>query len=332
MRNIAAPRLGDVCPFLELPAEVRNRIYEYALGGHNLHMFARDYENYWSRPDWAVTRYDYNNSENQAREPFYFQYSICQCPGSDAAMYERSLATEDVILAIRKSETNEPGQPRKSFFVRSYLTRHASCLDIRQWSYRKVPFRERPARLSMALLRTCKQIYNEACLVPYYDNTFSFASGKDLDVFVNAVLQPKQREVIQHLQYTVDELAAYHGRGSATRGLSLGIKPSVERKYIDNTILCGLKPSTVELLVGLESLDIALENVQWGCNRFDHRLPRFLKQGLTIRVLARDGVHEYDRHRDMAAKLEWGLAKSTADVKNDAEALKQLRAIHGESF
>jgi hypothetical protein len=43
VRESDAAKQRDACPFLELPAELRNRIYELALGGQNLHMFARDY-------------------------------------------------------------------------------------------------------------------------------------------------------------------------------------------------------------------------------------------------------------------------------------------------
>jgi hypothetical protein len=300
MRNLGVPRLGDVCPFLELPPEIRNRIYEYALGGQNLHIFALDYFSQ-SRPDWRVTPYYLNSSELQTREPFYFQYSICKCPGGDADAYETSLASRDDRSAYRESRRANPDLPLKSFIVHPYLRRHADCLQISQWFHRKTPFRERPVRLSMALLRTCKQVYNEACLVPYYDNTFSFSSGKDIDVFVNAVLQPKQRDVLQHLQYALDN-PRYR-----SEGLAYGFQLSTEKKYVDCRILDGLRPSTIKLLVGLQSLDVSLED-------HDHRrglhelVPRFVKEDLRIRVVVVDDVG-FDVRDRTAGKLELEFSK-----------------------
>lgn len=318
MRNIAAPRLGDVCPFLELPPEIRNRIYEYALGGHNLHMFALDY--FWSRPDWNVTRYNYTNSQYQTQDSFFFQYCICKCPGSDADQYEKSATPDEDVFAYNKSRYGSD-KPRKSYDTIYYLKRHAACLRINQWFYRKTPFRERPTRLNMALLRTCKQVYNEACLVPYYENTFSFSSGKDLDVFVNAVLQPKQREALQHVQYTVDNRLMERD----ARGFSIGIEPEDVKKYIDTRILSGLQQSTVDMLVGLQSLDIAMEDHVYTFG-FDENSPRFLNKNLSIRVVVRDGWNCFKRNRKAAIQSEFGLARSVVDVKDEHEASMQLSA------
>lgn len=175
----------------------------------------------------------------------------------------------------------------------------------------------------MALLRTCKQVYDEACLVPYYDNAFSFASGKDLDVFVNAVLQPKQHEALSHVRYTVDTRVMT----SDKRGFSIGIEPAyVMKKYVDNRILSGLQPSTVDLLVGLQSIDIALESDHHSY-RFDENLPRFLKMDISIRVVVGDGWHANGRQWGAAMKLQYGLSRSVADVRDEREASRQLQEI-----
>jgi hypothetical protein len=54
--------------------------------------------------------------------------------------------------------------------------------------------------LDIAFLRVCRQIYRETALIPYITNTFSFADGHALDLFVSKALISPQRKAIQHLQ------------------------------------------------------------------------------------------------------------------------------------
>lgn len=314
MRNLGAPRLGDACPFLELPPEVRNRIYEYALGGHNLHVFART-----GWPGWPARPYCHTEtlpgSEVIQQRCTFIQYALCKCPGSDEETYEKSA--------------------KESFFL-PYGERHTKCLDVGQWKYRKTPFRERPARLNVALLRTCKQVYNEACLIPYYDNTFSFGSGKDLDIFINAVLLPKQRSAIQHLQYTLDAREARNAP-LHTR-FALGFENQCkEEKFRDRKILEGLQQRTVDLLIGLKSLDITLDRgdrwASFDLVRDFNLLPRFLNPEIKVRVVVSETEKEvfyyeekylYSVDRDTAEPIQFALTRSAEDVKDEIDARNQL--------
>lgn len=74
-------------------------------------MFALDYTNYISRPDWEVTRYDYTNNERQTQESFYFQYSICKCPDSDVKMHDITFKSDEEVYEYNRSQS-ELGLPR----------------------------------------------------------------------------------------------------------------------------------------------------------------------------------------------------------------------------
>ena len=58
----------------------------------------------------------------------------------------------------------------------------------------------RDSRLDLSLLRVCRQIHEEAALIPYAFNTFAFDEGLDLDLFVSRSLLAPQRKAIQSLQ------------------------------------------------------------------------------------------------------------------------------------
>lgn len=98
--------------------------------------------------------------------------------------------------------------------------------------------RHRHSKLELALLLTCKQIYEEAGLMPYELNTFSFVSGDDMDFYFSGKLQSHQREVVRSVQIA-GWLSAY--------------EPEMTR------ILTSIRPRTIDLLKDLTSVEIILD-------------------------------------------------------------------------
>ncbi|USW49264.1 hypothetical protein Slin15195_G025830 [Septoria linicola] len=296
MRNIAQPRLGDDCPFLELPPEVRNRIYEYAIGGHNLHVFV------WNRltrersPKWPVKNYVkqvlnrniYTGQETSSREYFWVQYVLCQCPASDDGAYKLTHETPDESKYGRlfMPNTKDHANPTPLEF-KSYAQRHRACLDVDVLKYDTVGYRKRVTtpKLAMALLRTCKQIYNEAALVPYYNNTFSFARGADLEVFVTCVLSERQRAALQNVSYAMMD-AGTCGNGRRAIGQLMKCHVAGYR------ILQDIRPKTFDRLSGLKELTIMIDaKREWigGHARLWDQLPRMVCPELKARVMIRTG-------------------------------------------
>ena len=347
MRNIAVPRLGDDCPFLELPPEVRNRIYEYALGGHNLHMFMWDWDTGEKRVNWAFgnrvynkvvgTRSFYDRYGQLVQVPDYHtfrpQYVLCQCPGSDNETYQKSLKMPDDYnengFQIRKGPVglDEFRRMPPSFDIKSYEQRHEKCFDVDVLKYATVGMRKllTTPRLAMGLLRTCKQVYNEAALVPFYDNTFSFARGTDVDFFVNYILTEKQRAAVQHITYANMQEETRKNGGHAARDY-------LKTHFHDHQLLTGLEPHTIDKLSGLTKLTITVDvdsvNSYSARSELWRDLPRFVRKDLKVEVVLRKGGHYDGRQlrlaRGYAEELEFGLARSADDVPSYHAAREQL--------
>ncbi|KAF7191420.1 hypothetical protein HII31_07443 [Pseudocercospora fuligena] len=337
MRNIAIPMLGDNCPFLELPAEVRNRIYEHALGGHNLHMFSwnmsqkeRDRDPWWQTGTFfkPLMQYDWRqHREVLVHEQHWLQYALCQCPDSDEETYHMSTD----IPGEKDGQTKLEMKPVQ-FALQAYADRHRNCFELDILKFRTVGMRKlrTTPRLAMGLLRTCKQVYDEAALVPYYDNTFTFARGADLDFFVNFVLSEKQCAALQSIHF----VTIHKDMRSKAR-----CPPTILRHHFsDQSIPLNVQPKTVDLLAGLKSLLITLDidgeagrYVSWGSTG-----PRFTSSpGLKVQVIVRRQEYYFpddvERARARAEELEYALVRSLKDVPTLQEARKQLEYAQMQS-
>lgn len=54
--------------------------------------------------------------------------------------------------------------------------------------------------LDLRLILVCRQIHEEAALIPYASNTFAFCDGLDLDLFVSKSLLAPQRKAVTRVQ------------------------------------------------------------------------------------------------------------------------------------
>jgi len=148
---------------LQLPAELRNQIYEFVLGGQLIHIRCRDdLDLPFSKP--ILSR------------------QLC-------------IAKETELEAYKKFKVSDqhPGSG-PPYSIGNCEDRHSTC-EHELWS-----------KLSPTILRTCRQIYREARLVPYHANTFSFTSADTLDQFVTSLI-PVQKLAIRslHLDMMFDD-------------------------------------------------------------------------------------------------------------------------------
>lgn len=108
-------------------------------------------------------------------KPWGISATVCTAAISDAAAYTQTL------LANRDDSS-----------VAHYEDRHAQCLHPPRGSANR-------HKLPIALLKTCKQVYREAVGYLYADNTFSFKTAEDMDLFLSIALSPVQRLWIRSL-------------------------------------------------------------------------------------------------------------------------------------
>ena len=130
-------------PLLELPAEIRNRIYDFVLGGQLIHIRRRDQD--WSR--------------------------------SNSFSCNAHVSEEE---ACRDFQTKEDS--------RTFRKRHEQC--------------SLADRFNLSMLRCCRQVYEEARLLHFTHNIFSFADQESFVHFVNKLFRD-QRTALNSLQFVI---------------------------------------------------------------------------------------------------------------------------------
>ena len=228
-------------PFLNLPPEIRDQIYSYLFANKTIHIQGRnlrDGEEHlftWRLYHPSGTFNDENIGKRVA-------HAICRCP-SDSEELAYSVSTDIDI----------PDDAPKSCY---YRARHRQCvikmpkfyypwdhdhswkpesedeIEVARYLEMRSPHPSDSDGLDFALLRVCRQIYDEAALIPYESNTFAFKELLDLDCFVSRVLYPKQREALT----------------------SIEVANAEEKFYGDKYALFG--PETTRMLKGLERLSL----------------------------------------------------------------------------
>lgn len=143
---------------LRLPQELKDRIYELACGGELLHI-------------------SYRQPENK-----FYNY-ICPASVSDQQVYEDfSTAVgfwNPPLFKVERQIGSTRAQISKSS---ASVYQHEHCLEMRTGGL----LLGHPS-LRLSLLRVCRQVYNEARLVPISRNTFAFEDPHLLRRFIDSI-------------------------------------------------------------------------------------------------------------------------------------------------
>ena len=139
-------------PLLTLPQELKNRIYEFVLGGNLLHI---------TRDRLRFNRRVPHSTKGAIKEQ-RFSHQIC-CSQISEEEAHRQFISED----------------GSSLYVKSIELRHSSCPSYKRKGSVV------PLRMNISLLRACRQIYSEARFIPYSTNTFSFDTPGILRAFIH---------------------------------------------------------------------------------------------------------------------------------------------------
>jgi hypothetical protein len=166
-------RNAQMSQFLRLPAEIRERVFSYLLGGESIHVMLGPPKN----------KHYYVAEESR------YRLDICS---RTEAFTEVDPSTPRARELMAKTPNEDP----------PFTRRHVRCcIKPSQYSVHQA--------LDLDLLLTCRQIYREACLLPFKNNTFvvEFGLGREnsLPPSVNVLealigsLAPEQRRAITHL-------------------------------------------------------------------------------------------------------------------------------------
>ena len=149
---------------LSLPAEVRNRVYYFTLGGNTLYL-------YLSRTDDKIAN-----------------VLICSAETPDA----------ETANLIQHSETGTE--------IDDCWARHEFCNPHSE---------DATPTYSLPLLQTCSQVHNEAALVPFRENTFTFGSKLAFATFLKQLMPTQQRAIVSITLLDFDN-ASWLYRGTTT--------------------------------------------------------------------------------------------------------------------
>ncbi|KAI6821431.1 hypothetical protein KC365_g18030 [Hortaea werneckii] len=195
--SLSQERNNRDSPFLRLPPEIRNRIYDLALGNKVIHIGTRECSK-TDRGSYHVRELERNV---HSRHGFVKLVHVV-CSGAVEA--------EEVIYRSSK-DSSQLSAPY-------YAVRHGKCHEVLHEGQSSNPnlagqMRQNTHILSMGLTQLCRDLHREAALIPYANNTFAFECGNELDLFVTKSLLAPQRAAISILQ--VDGYIAADSRYSA---------------------------------------------------------------------------------------------------------------------
>ncbi|RMY46532.1 hypothetical protein D0865_09228 [Hortaea werneckii] len=173
-------RNNRASPFLRLPPEIRNRIYDFCLGKRVIHISTTTCE--------KAERGSYPNNElrgtvKASPSPPFVKFIHVICDGSVDA--ERNIWGNS-------EDTSQPEVP--SYYA--YYARHSQCTERLKCGEKKRATHSLP----LSLIRVCRDIHREAALIPYANNTFAFGNVAELELFITKSLLAPQRAAIKTLQ------------------------------------------------------------------------------------------------------------------------------------
>ena len=143
-------------PLLRLPQEIKDRIYELALGGNLLHIWRDQIES---------ERSNIRSTKGAIKEQRFAHQVCCSKISEDEAHHH-----------FENEDSND-------FYVKYTELRHSPCfLFTTKWGPDIV-------RTDVSLLHVCRQIYDEARQVLYSTNTFSFNTARNLRAFIHFLVQ-----------------------------------------------------------------------------------------------------------------------------------------------
>lgn len=218
---------------MELPPEIRNRIYEYILSSGGIHIEGVAF-------DVGRGHVASNTPEPNSLRLWWFTHTLC-CPRNPEAKGEDEAYAATLNSNIQSCPT--------------YNRRHSLCLHILQ-SLKRAHKRRLDGKLgnrrphgstvNLNILYTCRKIHREAALMPYALNTFAFHNGRELDAFINT-LSARQAAALSSLQLCSlsDTFSGFHRLAAGSRDKLQGLM------RLDLTIC---RVSNVQSILGLQML------------------------------------------------------------------------------
>ncbi|QDS73880.1 hypothetical protein FKW77_007017 [Venturia effusa] len=179
-------------PLLQLPAELRIRIFEYALTGNTLHIEQLP----WGHVD------KYEKKDLVFGQGLWNE--ICHYPDEERDCYSSFLAAS-MLDATKPFGMSQDGRDiGTGYHVESWSARHSTCSQEPQLFQFNANFERWQSRqqLSLSPLRLCRLIFRECCRLPYLGNTFLFRNPSTFQSFCSSI-RPESVQALQKISLPV---------------------------------------------------------------------------------------------------------------------------------
>lgn len=185
----------------------------------------------------------YGSYFQDLRKHYYFRVAHTLC-------YEQGDIEAAAYKASRDGLIIEPKSDYETMLVDAYYYRHKKCADalpdnvgLRYGSMSpedydllvdRKPHLGATGILDTSLLKTCRQINQEAALIPFACNTFAFNDGNALNFFVTHVLRGRQRGAISslYLDGQMNSYGVYNPRRPKVRAATVDFLKGLRRLHV----------------------------------------------------------------------------------------------------
>ncbi|EME40159.1 hypothetical protein DOTSEDRAFT_179110 [Dothistroma septosporum NZE10] len=175
------PVSQEQSPLFGLPAELRNRIYEYVFGSGTIHVRLRQCEasskpllcEEWEAPENGQLSVNVATKWRNVTQYSKLSYAICEHPDQWDRAYKLSQAElDDELRANRDPEDRAYQNHNYAHYECISIIEYLSSISTRGLKVRQdysavIGERLAHSKLHLSILQTCRQIYHEAQQLPF---------------------------------------------------------------------------------------------------------------------------------------------------------------------
>lgn len=167
-------------PLLRTPTEVFNKILRYAVGDSLIHIK-------------YICQFYYYPGTPILYPKGGLRAAFCTAGESESHASEAVVANSFAV----------PASADSNYYIPPCKERHQGCTMVRNGPTSILPEERERLKVDLAILGTCRQIYEEAHVVLWCTNTFSFDDGISFRLFVDA-LNTVQRQKLKHIHMSIN--------------------------------------------------------------------------------------------------------------------------------
>ncbi|KAK4612479.1 hypothetical protein CLAFUR0_12677 [Fulvia fulva] len=207
--DTSSPVSQAASPLFGLPAELRNRIYDYLFGAGTIHVRLRHcsassrhlLREEWEAPEKGELAVDIATKWKDVTQYSKLSYAVCNHPDQWDRAYKLSRTAEE-----DRPDSRDAGDRAREHYSYAHsdctsMVEYLAAVDTNSLQVRSEPEELTSERLAQSavhlnILQTCRQIYREAWRLPFDSYTFDIPFIW-LNDFATRILYPHQAALIE---------------------------------------------------------------------------------------------------------------------------------------